>query len=298
MEGVAVMIKIGRLGSLLGTAAALTIGSSAHAAYWNVFNIEGESSSSANILTFDTVTDMLNGTNYTGIYNPSAGGLFGRNVIDAGSNGSAYWLLFNIEGESGVSANILTFGSLTDMLNGTNHTGIYNPSAGGLFGRNVVGSGFDGSTYWLTFNIEGESSTSANILTFGSLTDMLNGTNYTGLYNPSTGGLFGRNVVDADSDGTNYWLTFNIEGESSVPASMLTFGSLTDMLNGTNYTGIYNPGSGGLFARNIVGSGSDSYVFAPTPDVPEPMAWTMLVAGLGVIGAMKKRAAFNTGRLS
>jgi hypothetical protein len=36
-----------------------------------------------------------------------------------------YWNVFNIEGESAISADIVTYGSLTDMLNDTNRLGVF-----------------------------------------------------------------------------------------------------------------------------------------------------------------------------
>ena len=52
-----------------------------------------------------------------------------------------YWSLFNIEGETDFSARYVTFDTLEDMLNGTNNTGIFDSSSGGLSGRNIIGSG-------------------------------------------------------------------------------------------------------------------------------------------------------------
>ena len=54
---------------------------------------------------------------------------------------------------------IVTYASLTDMLDDTNRTGVFDPTRG--FGRNIVGSGSDGTAYWNVFNIEGESDQSA-----------------------------------------------------------------------------------------------------------------------------------------
>lgn len=55
---------------------------------------------------------------------------------------AAYWSLFNVEGESGLTAQYVTYGSLADMLGDTNRLGVFNPDAGGV-GRNIVGSGSD-----------------------------------------------------------------------------------------------------------------------------------------------------------
>ena len=112
---------------------------SAHATFWNVFNIEGESSVSADIVTYISLSDMLTNANRTGTY--TVGG-FGRNIVGSGSDGTTYWNVFNIEGESSVSADIVTYISLSDMLTNANRTGTY--TVGG-FGRNIVGSGSDGT---------------------------------------------------------------------------------------------------------------------------------------------------------
>ena len=53
---------------------------------------------------------------------------------------ATYWSLFNIEGESSISADYVTYSSLTDMLNDTNRLGVFDP---GPSGRNIVGSGSD-----------------------------------------------------------------------------------------------------------------------------------------------------------
>jgi hypothetical protein len=239
----------------------------AHAAYWNVFNIEGESAVGADYVTYDTLTDMLNDTNRTGTFTRNG---FGRNIVDAGSDGSTYWSVFNIEGESAVGADFVTYGSLADMLGDTNRTGTFTRNG---FGRNIVGAGSDGSSYWSVFNIEGESAVGADFVTYGSLTDMLNDTNRTGTF---TRNGFGRNIVGAGSDGSSYWSVFNIEGESAVGADLVTYASLTDMLNDTNRTGVFTRDG---FGRNIVGSGSDNF---RSVSVPEP--GTLALFGLGLIG--------------
>lgn len=58
---------------------------SCYAAYWNVFNIEGESTQSALIDTYATLSDMLNDTNQTGSFEPNAFG-FGKNVVGSGAD--------------------------------------------------------------------------------------------------------------------------------------------------------------------------------------------------------------------
>ena len=50
-----------------------------------------------------------------------------------------YWNVFNVEGESTIAIDIVTYASLTDMLLDTNRTGV--STMPGFPGRNVVGSG-------------------------------------------------------------------------------------------------------------------------------------------------------------
>ena len=179
--------------------AAMLSASAAKAAYWNVFNIEGESSLTAQIVTYASLGDMLIDTNRLGVFDPNTPG-FGRNVVDSGSDGSTYWNVFNVEGESSLTAQIVTYASLGDMLMDTNRLGVFDPNTPG-FGRNVVDSGSDGNTYWNVFNIEGESSLTAQIVTYASLGDMLTDTNRLGVFDPNTPG-FGRNIVGGGSDVT------------------------------------------------------------------------------------------------
>ena len=132
-----------RRSRVLLVAAALLIAGSppAMATYWNAFNIEGESAVSAQIVTYATLADMLGDVNRTGVFTPNPLG-FGVNIVGGGSDGSAYWNVFNIEGESAVSAQIVTYATLADMLGDVNRTGVFTPNPLG-FGVNIVGSGAD-----------------------------------------------------------------------------------------------------------------------------------------------------------
>ena len=123
---------------------------------------------------------------------------FGRNIVGSGSDGTNYWSLFNIEGESSLTAEYVTSASLTDMLGDTNRLGNSSPNSFG-FGRNIVGSGSDGTNYSSLFNIEGESSLTAQYVTYATLTDMLGDTNRLGNFSPNSFG-FGRNIVGSGSD--------------------------------------------------------------------------------------------------
>lgn len=63
---------------------ALAWDGAAQAAYWNVFNFEGENVASAVIVTEATLTDMLNDTNRTGTFNPGGAA---DNVVSSGASG-------------------------------------------------------------------------------------------------------------------------------------------------------------------------------------------------------------------
>jgi hypothetical protein len=172
-------------------------GATARAAYWNLFNIEGESRDSAAFATYATLTDMLKDENRLDVFYPN-GGFVGRNVVGTGSDGATYWNLFNIEGESTDSAAFATYATLSDMLNDVNRLDVFYPS-GGSVGRNVVGTGSDGPTYWNLFNIEGESRDSAAFATYATLSDMLNDVNRLDVFYPD-GNSVGRNIVGTGAD--------------------------------------------------------------------------------------------------
>jgi hypothetical protein len=113
----------------------------ANAAYWNVFNIEGESSTDAAFATYATLSDMMNDVNRTGTFVADGSVLFGTNIVGTGSDGQTYWNVFNIEGESSVDAAFATYDTLSDMLNDVNRTGTFVADGSVLFGSNIVGSG-------------------------------------------------------------------------------------------------------------------------------------------------------------
>jgi hypothetical protein len=283
-----------RLRVLLVAAALLIAGSPpAMATYWNVFNVEGESTLSAQIVTYASLADMLGDVNRTGVFTPNPLG-FGVNIVGGDSDGSAYWNVFNIEGESAFSAQIVTYASLADMLGDVNRTGVFTPNPLG-FGVNIVGSGSDGTTYWNVFNIEGESAFSAQIVTYASLADMLADTNRTGVFTPNPLG-FGVNIVESGSDGSAYWNAFNIEGESAFSAQIVTYASLADMLGDVNRTGVFTPNPLG-FGVNIVGSGADILVAPPPPGaIPEPATIGLLGSALLTLALARRRRVIGVER--
>jgi len=141
------------------------------------------------------------------------------------------------------------------------------------------------AAYWSLFNIEGESSFPASLITYNTLTDMLNDTNRIGVFTPTgTSPAAAANIIDSGSDGKTYWNLFNIEGESSFPASFITYNTLTDMLNDTNRIGVFTPtGTSPAAAANIVGSGAD---IAQITAVPEPSSLPLLCAGIFGFGLL------------
>jgi hypothetical protein len=114
---------------------------SGNAAYWNVFNFEGESVESAQFATYATLADMLSDTNRLGVFTPDASGA-GQNIVGSDADGTTYWNAFNFEGESVESAQFATYADLADMLSDTNRTGVFTPDASGA-GQNIIGSGAD-----------------------------------------------------------------------------------------------------------------------------------------------------------
>ncbi len=92
---------------------------------------------------------------------------------------------------------------------------------------------------------------------------------------------------ESGSDGLTYWNVFNIEGESSVTAGIVTYGSLSDMLHDTNRLQDVSPNSQG-FGRNVVGSGSDNFPTAAGA-VPEPATWGLMLVGFLALGAIVRR---------
>ena len=109
--------------------------------YWNLFNIEGESSLSAVFDTYATLADMLTDQNRTGSFTANGHAPFGANIVGAGSDGATYWNLFNVEGESSLSAVFDTYATLTDMLTDQNRTGSFTANGHAPFGANIVGTG-------------------------------------------------------------------------------------------------------------------------------------------------------------
>jgi len=118
---------------------------SAGVMYWNLFNVEEESSISAAYVTYNTLNDMLNDANRINTFLPddTFGGAFAGNVVGSGSDDSLYWSLFNVEEETSISAAYVTYNTLNDMLNDASRINTFLPddTFGGSFAGNVVGSG-------------------------------------------------------------------------------------------------------------------------------------------------------------
>ncbi|WP_328189512.1 PEP-CTERM sorting domain-containing protein [Marinobacter sp. OP 3.4] len=123
---------------LLGFILLLSVPMPLYAGYLSLFNIEGESSLSAQYVTYNSLGDMLLDTNRQSVFTPNGFGA-GFNIVGSGTDGNLYWSLFNIEGESSLSAQYVTYNSLGDMLLDTNRQGVFTPNGFGA-GFNIVGS--------------------------------------------------------------------------------------------------------------------------------------------------------------
>jgi hypothetical protein len=179
-----------------GSFGANIVGSGADSTtFWNLFNLEGESAAGAVFVTYASLFDMLNDENRTGSFAADGAGPFGANIVGTGSDGTAYWNLFNLEGESAAGAVFVTYDSLFDMLNDENRTGSFAADGAGSFGANIVGSGSDGMSYWNLFNLEGESAAGAVFVTYASLFDMLNDENRIASFAADGAGSFGANII-------------------------------------------------------------------------------------------------------
>lgn len=135
--------RVGIFGPAGGGEAANVVGTGSNGvSYWNIFNIEGESSSNARYVYYANLGDMLLDINRTGVFTPS-GGAAGDNVVGSGSDGlNNYWSIFNIEGESVIKAAYVTYATNVDMVNDTNRTGTWIPdTTAGPQAVNVIGSG-------------------------------------------------------------------------------------------------------------------------------------------------------------
>jgi hypothetical protein len=149
-------------------------------------------------------------------------------------------------------------------------------------------AGMARAAYWNVFNVEAEAAIPANIVTYATRADMLADTHRTGLFEPNNFG-FARNIVDSGSDGETYWNVFNVEEEDAIPANIVTYATLTDMLADTNRTGLFAHNNFG-FARNIVGSGAD-ILLRPPVSVAEPGTLALLAIGLAAIGLARRSRA-------
>jgi ABC-type uncharacterized transport system permease subunit len=83
-----------------------------------------------------------------------------------------------------------------------------------------------------------------------------------------------------------YWNVFNIEGESSITAAIVTYGSLADMVSDSNRTGTFNVGGG--FGQNIVGSGATLSSIVSVPEPTTVSLITLAIAALGLVAFRRK----------
>jgi hypothetical protein len=197
------------------------------------------------------------------------------------------------------------------MLNDTNRLGVFDP---GGFAGNIVGSGSDGTTYWNVFNIEGESAISADIVTYGSLTDMLNDTNRLGVFDPGgrrtrrgsgaqhvgpvrVGSGSGR--FEASQAPDTVLRGFRVASAHVPPyrerrrlattvrhrSRIVTYATLADMLTDTNRTGNFTPDTFGGSAHNVVGTGAGVFL----RPVPEPCSAWMAMLGISSLLLRRRR---------
>ena len=114
-------------------------------------------------------------------------------AIASNADAAIYWNVFNIENENAITADIVTYATLDDMLHDTNRLVDISPNHFG-FGKNVVDSGSDGHVFWNVFNIEDENAITSDIVTYATLDDMLHDNNRLVDISPNHFG-FGKNVV-------------------------------------------------------------------------------------------------------
>ncbi|GGX71409.1 hypothetical protein [Saccharospirillum salsuginis] len=188
--------------------------------FWNVFNFEEESSTSAVFATYGTSDDMLNDANRLSVVSPDGPGSSENNIVGSGSDGESYWNVFNFEEESSVSAVFATYGSNDDMLNDANRLSVVSPTGPGSSENNIIGSGSDGSLYWNLFNFEGESSVSAVFATYITLEDMLNDSNRLSVVSPNGPGSSENNIVGTGAFAMN--VSFPVSAPNSLV--LLLFG--------------------------------------------------------------------------
>jgi hypothetical protein len=265
----------------------------AETTYWNLFNAEDDFSDPANFVTYATLEDMLLDVNRTGVFVPDGfSAAVAGNIVDAGSDGTTFWLLGNQQGVLTDSAQFATYATFADMLGDTNRIALFTPDGfSAAAARNIIGTGSDGTTYWVLGNAEGISDP-AQFATYDSLMDMLNDENRTGLFTPDGFSVAAAgNIVSAGSDGTTYWLLGNAEGNASDLAQFATYSSLLDMLNDENRIGLFTPNGHGQAAR-LIGSG---VAFGSLPPRPVPLPPTFVLVASGLL-ALKLRLRRSTGR--
>jgi hypothetical protein len=128
--------RLGHIAALLGAAAlSLVAVAPANAAYWAVFNVQGEASYPTAYAMYANRTDMLNDTNRT--YEQAA--VNQPNLVDSGSDGTNYWNLYNVEIESNIGPAFTTYATRADMFANTNITGFFQPVSAGS--NDIVGGG-------------------------------------------------------------------------------------------------------------------------------------------------------------
>lgn len=154
-----------------------------------------------------------------------------------------YWNLLN----TGTVAGFYQFATLGDMMRNVNPTAIIQTP--GPFATDIKGTGADGQTYWNLFN----TGQVAGFYTYANRLDMMLNRNPTAIV--QTPGLFATYIQGTGSDGHTYWNQFN----TGQVAGYYTYATLDDMMLNRNPTSIVQ--TPGLFATDIVGSGSDGRTY-------------------------------------
>ncbi len=198
----------------LTAAAALawtTNGSAASAVYWNVFNVEGESALSADIVTYGALGDMLADQNRTGVSTRTRSGS-GPTSWGPGRTGRRTGTCSTSRLSSDLSADIVTYGALGDMLADQNRTGVFTPNAARVRDQHRgVRVGRDDILERVQRRGRVRPCRPTSSPTARWATCWRTRTGPASSRRTRSGS--GPDIVGSGADGTTYWNVFNVEGE-------------------------------------------------------------------------------------